>query len=42
MDFSKLSDKEILYIANPLMENLIEGSSERNYEKLSRDFTDRL
>ena len=24
------------------MDNLIEGSSERNYEKLSRDFTERL
>jgi len=29
-------------IANPLMDNLMEGSSERNYKKLSRDFTDRL
>lgn len=42
MDFSKLSDKEILDIANPLMDNLMEGSSERDYEKHSRDFTDRL
>ena len=42
MDFSKLSDKEILDIATPLMDNLIEGSSEGNYEKLSQDFTDRL
>ena len=42
MDFSKLSDEEILHIANPLMDNLMEGSSERNHEKHSRDFTNRL
>ena len=42
MNFSKLSDKEILDIANPLMDNLMEGSSEGDCEKLTRDFTDRL
>ena len=42
MNFSKLSDEEILNIANPLMNNLMEGSSERNHEKHSRDFTNRL
>ena len=42
MDFSKLSDKEILDIATPLMDNIMQGSSEGNYEKLSRDFTNRL
>jgi hypothetical protein len=42
MDFSKLSDKEILDIANPLMENLMDGSSEHDYEKHSKDFTERL
>ena len=41
MDFNKLSDKKILDIATPLMDNLMEGSSEGDYEKLSRDFTDR-
>jgi predicted restriction endonuclease len=42
MDFSKLTDKEILEIATPLMDNLIEGSSQNNYEKHSKDFTPRL
>lgn len=42
MDFSKLTDKEILNIANPLMDNLMDGSSERDYEKHSKDFTKRL
>ncbi len=42
MDFSKLSDKEILDIANPLMDNLMDGSTERNYKKHSKDFTNRL
>ena len=42
MDFSKLSDKEILDIANPLMDNLMDGSTERDYEKHSKDFTKRL
>ncbi|MDD8060784.1 MULTISPECIES: DUF3887 domain-containing protein [Shewanella] len=42
MDFDKLTDEEILNIANPLMDNLMEGSSERNHQKHTRDFTDRL
>ena len=42
MDFSKLSDKEILDIAIPLMENIIEATKEADYEKLSKNFTKRL
>ena len=42
MDFTKLSDQEILNIANPLMDNLMNGSTEHDYEKHSKDFTKRL
>jgi len=42
MGFNKLTDDEILNIANPIMDNLMEGSSERNHEKHTRDFTQRL
>ena len=42
MDFDKLTNEEILNIANPLMNNLMDGSSERNYQKHTRDFTKRL
>ena len=42
MDFSKLTDNEILDIANPLLENIIEATEEADYEKLSKDFTKRL
>lgn len=42
MDFSKLTDQEILDIANPLMDNLMDGSTERNHQKHVHDFTDRL
>ena len=33
---------EILTIANPIMDNLMEGSTEINHEKHTRDFTDRM
>lgn len=42
MDFSNLTDKEILDIANPLMENIIETTEETDYKILSKDFTKRL
>jgi len=42
MDFTKLTDKEILEIATSHMDNIVEATSEKNYEKLSKDFTDRL
>lgn len=42
MDFSKLTDEEILNIANPLMENIIEATEEADYENLSKNFTKRL
>ncbi len=42
MNFDRLTDEEILNIANPLMDNLMDGSSERNHQKPTRDFTERL
>ena len=39
MNFSQKTDKEILSIANPIMDNVIEGSNESNYEKFSKDFS---
>lgn len=42
MELAKRSDEEILAVANPIMDNLMEGSTEINHEKHTRDFTDRL
>ena len=42
MQLANKSDKEILKIANPIMDNLMEGSTVINHEKHTRDFTDRL
>lgn len=42
MELASRSDEEILAIANPIMDNLMEGSTEINHEKHTRDFTDRL
>ena len=42
MLFTGLTDDEILAIADPLMDNLMEGSNEGNHAKHVRDFTDRL
>ena len=42
MNLANLSDEEILKIANPIMDNLMQGSTEINLEKHTRDFTDRL
>ena len=36
------SDEDILKIANPIMNNLMEGSTEINHVKHTRDFTDRM
>jgi hypothetical protein len=42
MELATKSDEEILAVANPIMDNLMEGSSEVNHEKHTRDFTDRM
>ena len=42
MALATLPDEQILDIANPLMDNLMEGSREIDHEKHTRDFTKRL
>ncbi len=42
MSFKEMSDADILSIATPLMDNLMEASTEINHEKHIQDFTDRL
>ncbi|MCX4190636.1 hypothetical protein [Methylophaga sp. OBS3] len=42
MIFVEMSDDEILAIANPIMDNLMDGSTEINHKKHIKDFTDRL
>ena len=42
MNFEKMSEKEILDIANPIMDNLMEASTEIDHERHTRDFTDRM
>ena len=42
IDLMKKSDNEILEIINPIMDNLMEGSTEINHEKHTQDFTERL
>lgn len=42
MDLSKKSDAEILSVANPIMDNLMDASTSIDYERHIRDFTDRL
>jgi hypothetical protein len=36
------SDEDILKIANPIMNNLMEGSTDIDHVKHTRDFTDRM
>lgn len=42
MSFEEMSDDEILDIANPIMDNLMDASTEINHEKHIRDFTERM
>ncbi|PCK07803.1 MAG: hypothetical protein COA42_12500 [Alteromonadaceae bacterium] len=41
MNFEEMSEAEILDVANPIMNNLMEASTEIDHEKHVRDFTDR-
>jgi len=41
MDLSEKSDKEILSVATLIMDNLMDGSTEINHKKHTRDFTDK-
>lgn len=42
MDLSQKSDAEILSVANPIMDNLMDASTAIDYERHIRDFTTRL
>jgi hypothetical protein len=42
MNFEKMSEKEILDIANPIMDNLMNASTEIGHERHTKDFTDRM
>ena len=42
MNWLEMTDKEILGIANPIMDNLMEASTKINHEMHVRDFSDRL
>ena len=42
MNLTSMSNEEILRIVDPIMDNLMQGSTEIDHEKHSRDFTERL
>jgi hypothetical protein len=42
MDLAQQSDAEILLVANPIMDNLMEASTSIDHARHTRDFTDRL
>lgn len=39
MQFFEKPEEEILEVANPIWDNLVEGSNEMDYEKISRQFS---
>lgn len=42
MTLERMSDEQILAIANPIMDNLMEASTAIDHERHVRDFTERL
>lgn len=42
MNFEQLSEQQILAIAGPIMDNLMDASTHRDQARHVRDFTDRL
>lgn len=42
MNFEELTDQEIVDIANPIMDNLMEASTEIDHARHVADFTDRI
>ena len=42
MNFEKMSENEILDIANPIMDNLMDASIDIDHERHIKDFTDRM
>jgi hypothetical protein len=41
MDFQTMTEQEIWDVANPMMDNLMQASTDIDHEKHTRDFTDR-
>lgn len=42
MNFEEMTDQEIIDIANPMMDNLMEASTEIDHARHVADFTDRI
>lgn len=42
MDFTGMTDQEVLDIANPIMDNLMSASTHIDYERHIKDFSDRM
>lgn len=42
MNFEEMSEDEILNVANPIMDNLMEASTNIDHERHVRDFTERM
>lgn len=42
MNFEDMSEKEILSIANPIMDNLMDASTEIDHEKHIKNYTERM
>jgi 2C-methyl-D-erythritol 2,4-cyclodiphosphate synthase len=42
MELANKSDAEILSVANPIMDNLMDASTKIDYDRHVQDFTDRL
>jgi len=42
MNFENMSEREILDMANPIMDNLMEASTDIDHKRHTRDFTERL
>ena len=42
MSFEKMSDRQLWDIANPIMDNLMDASTQLDYAKHVRDFTERM
>ena len=42
MDLAQMTDEEILKIANPIMDNLMDASTAIDHERHIRDFSDRM
>lgn len=42
MNFEEMTDQDILDIANPIMDNLMDASTDIDHKRHVRDFTDRM